>query len=410
MIRYEFKKVLGRTSGKIALLVLAGLVAISCWLAVSRVEWVNAQGVTEYGPAAAAKLRAAQNEWRGTLDTEKLASAIAEFQRINATPEAQSDDVVQRNIVYSREQGLEDIRNLLAHAFADGFRSYNYYTADHLTPDQAPQFYDNRVRLLKEWLYDENDVANDLYSPEEKAWIIAQYEALETPFEYEYCLGWQKLCDTSETVISFTAIILGYLMAVLFAGEFRWRTEAVFFASALGRTRANAAKIKAGIALTTLLYWLAIGLYTAFVLLYTGADGANCPVQLGAWKSPYNLTFLQAYALGVLGGYLGCLFIALFTMWVAARTRLTVFATTAPFLLIILPQFAGDLPFKGAAKALALFPDRLLKLTLAMNYFDLFSVFGRVVGALPVVIGLYALLTLLLLPIVYLQYRRAQIL
>ena len=52
-------------------------------------------------------------------------------------------------------------------------------------------------------------------------------------------------------------------------------------------------------------------LYTGIVLLVLGADGANCPIQLDLWRSVYNVTFLQAYLLIVLGGYVGTLFASL---------------------------------------------------------------------------------------------------
>lgn len=37
-------------------------------------------------------------------------------------------------------------------AYASDFQTYDYFTIDTVTPDQAPAFYPNRVRLLQDWL------------------------------------------------------------------------------------------------------------------------------------------------------------------------------------------------------------------------------------------------------------------
>ena len=86
MLRFELKKVLGSTGGKIAALLLAAAVALSCWMCVSDVCWVNDQGDEEIGFAAISKLRSAQKQWAGVLDTPRLEEIIRENQRLCATP------------------------------------------------------------------------------------------------------------------------------------------------------------------------------------------------------------------------------------------------------------------------------------------------------------------------------------
>ena len=72
MVRFELKKVLCSTSGRIALVLLAVVVVLGCWMSVSEVEWVNEQGDVETGPAAISKLRNAQKQWAGILDEARL--------------------------------------------------------------------------------------------------------------------------------------------------------------------------------------------------------------------------------------------------------------------------------------------------------------------------------------------------
>ena len=190
MFRYEVKKVFAKRGGKIALLLLAGVLILACWLAVD-IGYVNEDGEHEYGIAAVRKLRKAQKEWAGTLDEEKLRQVIEELRRINATPQAQSKDVTESNIAYGWQQGVLGIRWLMTGAYADGFQHSDYFRPDSLNPDDAANFYSNRLRLLKEWLADENDGAYYKFSDNEKAYLINQYEILETPYNYDG-VSWKK--------------------------------------------------------------------------------------------------------------------------------------------------------------------------------------------------------------------------
>lgn len=403
MARYEIKKVFSKTGGRIVLLLLLFLLAITCYFAMD-VYYVNESGNTEYGVSAVAKLRMAQKEWAGELDEERIRRVIEENRRINETPEAQSEDYRVSNIAFGWQQGFAEIRNLLSHFYANAFREYDYYRADDLWPEDASRFYVNRIELLQEWLEGE---AKDQFSDAEKAYLLKQYEALETPFYYDYMKGWSQLFTYSPTIIMITMLIIGYLAAGIFANEFTWKTDAVFFSSAYGRNKAVAAKIKAGFSITTVVYWIMIFLYSGIVLLYMGIDGWNCPVQVDwkYWKCFYNIKVWQEYLLVVIGGYIGCLFISLLTMWVSAKTKSAVLAVMAPFAIIFIPSFISNIESPSVNKILGLLPDRLLQVSSALKYFDLYEFGGRVVGAVPVLLALYGVLAAFLIPLIYREYR-----
>lgn len=407
MLKYEIKKVLGRTGGRIALLLLAAVLAVTCWLAVSGLYYVNGKGESEYGLAAVRQLRAAKKEWAGTLDEDVIRRVIEENARINATPEGQSDDVDQNNIAYGWKQGFYDLRWIINCSFSDDFQSYSYYTIDGLSPDDAPDFYPNRVRKLRDWLESDESVR---FSDAEKAYLIGRYEALDTPLPYDYYDGWEQLFEFAPTVMMLTVLILGYLNAGIFSNEFQWKSDAVFFSSRLGRSRAVRAKLAAGVALTTAVYWVMLLAYSAFVLLWLGADGAGCPIQMmiGGWKSFYSLSIWQEYLLVLAGGYIGCLFMSLMTMLVSAKARSAVVAAMVPFILIFLPAFLGELDSAWVSRLLGLLPDRLLQIHNAIRYFDLYEFGGAVVGALHLLYPLYIVLALALPPVIYRIYRRSQ--
>lgn len=408
MVKYEIRKIFSTFSGKIAVFILACIVALSCWLAITGVEWINEQGDPETGLAAIAKLREARNQWEGELDEEKLRSVIQELQRINATPEAQSKDYNQNDIAYGWKQGIMPIRDTMNYTYAANFNSYDFNTAERISLAQAEDFYTNRTKLLKDYLY--NGDGKNAFSEAEKEYLIQQYEELETPFYYDYNEGWSQLLYNSPTVIMLGALILGYLVAGVFSNEFKWKSDSIFFTSVHGRQKATSAKIKAGFIVITALYWGAILIYSLITLCVLGFDGANCPLQLGLlWKCPFNLTLWETYLLATVGGYIGNLFFAFLTMWVSAKTRSSIFAVTIPFILIFLPTFLDNLGVESISNLLGLFPDQLLQVYQVIRYFRVYEAFGTVFSAMSVVPMLYLVLSAALVPIMYREFRTKQI-
>ncbi len=228
MMYYELKKVFSRTGSQIALFLL-----LACFFAMD-VSYVNKNGDTEHGFAAVSKLKEDRKQWSGALDEEKIRRVILENRRIRESPEAQADNIKKNDIAYSRGQGFQEIRELLNCSYADAFRDYDYFRADSLTEEDAPDFYTNRTRLLKEWL---DGDAKDQFSDAEKEYLLEQYEQIGTPFYYDYMKGWTQLFEFAPTIITVTMLILGYLVGGIFSSEFRWRSDAIFFSSVNGGTK-----------------------------------------------------------------------------------------------------------------------------------------------------------------------------
>lgn len=406
MFLYEIKKVFSGTKNRMALMLLALVIGLTCYFAMD-VTYVNEKGEPEAGIRAVRQLRAAQKEWSGWLDEERIRQVIAENRRISETPEGRSTDYRINNIAYGWKQGIDEIRNLLNYSYARGFREYDYYLSDSLSESRAGEFYENRTRLLEEWLGE--DEVKDQFSDAEKKYLIRQYETIETPFYYDYMKGWTQLFQFSPTIIMITMLFLGYLVAGIFANEFAWRADDIFYASFHGRNKAILAKVKAGVGIVTAIYWAAVLFYSVVVLGYLGADGWNCPIQADftGWKCFYNLMVWQKYLLIIVGGYVGCLFITALCMFVSARFKSAVLAVMIPFVLIFLPSFVGSIETTMVTKILGLLPDRLLQVGNALSYFDLYTVGGKVVGAVPVLFVIYGGLTIVLLPVIYCTGKRS---
>lgn len=179
----------------------------------------------------------------------------------------------------------------------------------------------------------------------------------------------------------------------------------MYFSTLCGRNKATSAKIKAGFLLVTVLYWGAMLIYSLFTLCYLGFEGASCVIQWQLWKSIYNLNMWQAWMLALISGYIGNLFLAFLTMWISAKTKSTVFAVTTPFILIFLPSFLEGMA-NWLDKLLSFMPSHLLELYQNLGSFNILTIFGKVFRTLDVSIPLYLTLSVILIPMMYLEYHR----
>lgn len=407
MLLFELKKIVSKTSNRLALLLLAAVLCVVCWQTISGVSYVKENGKSISGFKAIKENKKTKTEWQGDLTEQRIAEVIAENLRINKSEEALSGNLLQNEISYSWKQGYMDIYRLLIRSYC-GFTDYDYYKPDTLKPQDSERFYSNRTANLKEWL---GTAAKYYYSDSEKSYLIGQYETLKTPLSYGYADGWIRFSEFSVKIIMITVLVLGFLSSGIFSGEFSLKSDSIFFSSACGRGKAVSAKVKAGILLVTGVYWVMILAYSLFVFVIFGADGANLPIQINSdtWKSFYHLTFLQEYFIITVGGYLGSLFISLLAMLVSAKSRSAVLAVIVPFLLIFLPSFLSGGSSPVIAKLLGLLPDQLLQMNKTVMLFNLYHIGGRIWGGVGLLLVLYTLLTALLCPILYYLYCKSEV-
>lgn len=406
MTYYEIKNIFSKKGNRLALVFLLAVVVVILYFIMGENGYVNENGDEITGFRAIAKKREVQKEWAGELTEEKIRKVIEENVRISQTPEALSRDYRQNDIAYSQKQGFMDIRTLLNCSYG-GFNEYDYYLTDSLPPEAASDFYSNRIKNLEEWL---NTDGKDQFSKKEKEYLLENYKDLKTPFYYDYQAGWKFLFQYAPTVVMIVTLILSFFCAGIFSGEFQQKSNAVFYASFYGRNRAVTAKIKAGLITITGIYWSTVLLYTGLVLGLLGADGAGCPIQssMAGWKSIYHITNLQEYLLIVIGGYLGCLFMLALTMLVSAMTNSAFVAVAIPFILIFLPSFLSGINSNILSKILGLFPDQLLQMSQAVKFFNLYQIGGCVFLPVPILLAGYLILTVVILPVIYVIYRKKQ--
>ena len=376
MLRYEIKKVFSKSKNRMAVIVLFVILVITSVLTINKVEYVDEKGNHFVGISAARDLREAKNEWKGYLTEDTLSKALEENRTINNSKEALSDDITEQNKAYAKKQGIVSIIDVISQAFSE-YRDYNYYAADNVSDDEVGTIYERRI------------------------------SDLETPFYYEYMDGWAALLQNISTFILILALVIGFFVSGIFSDEFQAKADSIFFSTRFGRSRGISAKVGAGFCITTGFYVIFVLLYTFIVLFVLGADGANCPIQLDLWRSVYNITFLQAYLFIVLGGYIGTIFASTLAMLVSALTRSTPTAIIVPFIVLCaFPFLSRIITLPGLC---SFFPDQLLEIYLDIKEAGLVTLGGKVTTIATVIVPVYAVICLILLPVLYKVYKKTEI-
>ena len=402
MLRFEVKKVFSKSKNRIAVIVLFVILIITGVLTINRVEYVDESGNHSVGISAAKNLREAKNEWAGYLTEDTFRKVLEENRTINNSKEALSDDIEEQDKAYAKKQGISSIIDVINYAFSE-YRDYNYFAADNVADDEVKTIYEKRISTLKDFL----DSGEETFTEGERNYLIQQYENLETPFYYEYMDGWSALLQNISTFILFLALVIGFFVSGIFSDEFQTKADSIFFSTELGRSKGVLSKMGAGFVVASVFYVVFILLYTFIVLLVLGTDGANCPIQLDLWRSVYNVTFLQAYLLIVAGGYIGTLLASILTMLASALTRSTPTAIIVPFVVLCaFPFLSRIITLPGLC---SFFPDQLLEIYLDIKDPGLITLGSKVMTIATVLIPVYAVICVLLQPVLYRIYKKAEI-
>ena len=83
MIKYEIKKIFSKSISKVSLVVLLFSLLISCYFAITNVSFLDKQGKSHTGIAAAKSLREEKQKWEGVLDETALQEVMEEYKKIS---------------------------------------------------------------------------------------------------------------------------------------------------------------------------------------------------------------------------------------------------------------------------------------------------------------------------------------
>ena len=243
MIRYEIKKIFSKTICRISMIVLLLSLIISCYFAITNITYIDEQGVSHTGIAAARDLRTEKQKWEGTLDEEALQKVLDEYRKINEEYPIRQGDYTANMLHDSKVQGISEIKDMINIGFCE-FRDFNYYRIDSVSKDEVGKLYENRVKSLEKWLGSED--AEGLFDENEKAFLLERYGQLKAPLYYEDYDGWRSVLHYAQTIVMLVMLVSAFLVSGIFSNEFSWKADSIFFSTKYGRDKGTKAKLTAG--------------------------------------------------------------------------------------------------------------------------------------------------------------------
>ena len=104
---------------------------------------------------------------------------------------------------------------------------------------------------------------------------------------------------------------------------------------------------------------------------------------------------------------MGTLFAGALAMLCSAVTRSTAAAVVVPFIILCAFPFLSRII--TLPQICSFFPDQLMEVYLHIKDFDLVEIGGKVMSVATLIIPVYAAVSLLLQPVVYLVYRKSEV-
>lgn len=101
MLRFELKKIFSKPVNKIAVVILAVVLCVVSYLAIEYVHYIDQDGNTITGVAAARALRDEKNQWAGYITEDVLSKVIDENAIINRSEESLSNNIQENEKAFA---------------------------------------------------------------------------------------------------------------------------------------------------------------------------------------------------------------------------------------------------------------------------------------------------------------------
>ena len=380
MLKYEIKKVLNKRINRALLAAALLLMVVFSIFAIGSFRAVDANGESRTGLSAARIIVADKNRWQGELTPEVIAKSVESRQA--------GDWQSTSDIIYSTSR-------MLVGEFSDLDDYEAILSADSAQIASIYDTYHDNLRVMSEEYGD---------TPEKQAFLMEQYDKIDTPFTYEAYDSWDTMLMYATTCGLILIIVISFITAGVFAEEFQYKADAVFFSTRYGRSKAVHAKIRAGLIIATVVYGIGIGLLSIISFSVMGISGASTAYQFSQPYAIYSVTFGQMYGILVLSGYIASLLAASVSMLIASKTKTMSIAIIVPaFLFYVSPFLGRALPFRTF---FSLTPDQLMNIVNCARIPYIYQVGSIVFRQIPFIIVFYAMIAVAFLPLVYRNYHK----
>ncbi|MGT2753989.1 ABC transporter permease [Streptococcus ovis] len=382
---YEMKKVLSKRVTQIAILIAIGLAFVFSLFAIGSFQYEDTDNHLIKGISAPRMLVETKNQWRGELSPDRIVELIQAKQ--NGDWQSTSDILFALNEMLVGE--------------AKDNESYDYEAILTADSESLQSFYDYYKENLKK------EVEEVGKTPEQRRFLMKEYKKIRSPFYYEAADAWDTMLLYATTFSLVLIMIISLITAGIFSDEFRYHTSAILFSTKYGRSKVIKSKIYAGLAITTFVYVIGMGLLSFICFSVMGISGILTAYQFYQPYSIYSLTFGELYGVILICGYIASLLSASLSMFVAAKTRMTSIAIVAPFILFFVSPFIGRvLPFKSF---FSLTPDQLTNIMNSVRIPYIYQIGSVVFKQIPFLVLFYTLLSIAILPFLYYSFRQTKV-
>ena len=329
LVSFEYRKILGKRSVKIALLLTLFLSVFSIWGTLMGSYYIEGE-LFESNAEAMKKDRAYARELSGRILDDKLLMETADaYQTIpDSAAVYQSTEEYQKNArkyssIYSLARQVYDTPNVRFGAPEMGT----------LDPARAEQFYEIRELCMTK------QIENAPISENAKE-IMMQYSAeVKEPWIFSYSDGYTRFMTIMATSGVRAAFVMAICLAPLFAGEYSSRTDQLLLSARYGKGKLIKAKFFTGFSMTGIVTLLVTLQSYVQSMLTFGFDGGNANVQIYDALFPYPLTLKQAALLQSICVFFACMCMSALTMLFSSRMKSAFGVIILSVLLLCVPMF-----------------------------------------------------------------------
>lgn len=385
---YELKKLLHKKLAWVLTVVVAALMVYTMWPRLgggATFSLTDADGDTVSRSLTGAEQR--EQQWEGMRRISGQLMDEAMFQKIR--------DAAVGDGRYIIREHWEQVCYfyLIDSSYLGPYNLVRYDIGLDPATATAEQFYQARQENI--------DVQLANLTDGERAYWRDMEGRVEKPFVYRYSAGYDTILNGMYALSSMIPLLAAVWLCSLFSQEKRTRADTLIFSSRQGHLPQFLAKMLAGMTFTLAASLAVLGVYAVPILADRGMEGFDAAIQLWAMDSSLPLTVGQGalIMLGLLLLY--ALVSGGVTMALSALTKNSVAALVGPVLLMI-----GQARLRLSVQAADYLPDQLFNGTSAFRSFRLVHLFGADLNVLQFASILYAVLTVALLALCWLGWRR----
>lgn len=406
LVKYEFLKILRKKSTLIVMAVSLILTGFLFGLPIIQYQTYNQDGVIK-GTEGIAYEKEQYADLSVPLSEEYIAETIREVQELFVNPDNIGYDGNEQFLIgdayWNGVAPREKLLNLIANAYSKPNEILGYNNLPDLDIKDGAFFYQTMEGKIQTLL---NNPSRKL-SDEQKEFWDSMAGKVDTPLQYGYYEGWEVIISSFE-LLMFALLAVCIVVAPVFSGEYQAGTDAVILSAKYGKTKLTTAKIAASLLFGTAAFILHIVVACGLPLAAFGADGWNLPLQIANTTIPYPLTFLQAVLINIGIIYLVLLAMVGLTLLLSAQLKSPYLVLIILVPILFIPMFLTPNGTTGAYN-LILF---LLPYRSTMPEFGKYISYqfgGLVWDALTVRTILYAFLTVIVLPLARLGFKKHQV-